>query len=167
MSYQVIIIEGGLTRDAEFRQVGQSSVAKIDVAVGSSYTRRDGQRVTETEYFNNIEVWDKPGINSYLTKGQNVLVQMQQKTETYTDQQGQQRKSIKYRAQVVQLIGSRPQTQPVEQPEPIPQRPVQQRPVPQPRPSRSTPPSPVPPPTPGDIENWNSSDLPFDYSPGV
>ena len=128
---------GNLTRDAEVRQVGQSVVAKIDVAVGSSYTRRDGTQVNETEYFNNIEIWDKPNLHQYLLKGQPVLVQMVQKTEVYNDQQGQQRKSLKYRAQVVQLCGSPSQHQGAQQQPPMgppqpqyqqPQAPMQQPP---------------------------------------
>ena len=110
---------GNLTRDVEVRQVGQSVVAKIDVAVGSSYTRRDGTQVNETEYFNNIEIWDKPNLHQYLLKGQPVLVQMVQKTEVYNDQQGQQRKSLKYRAQVVQLCGSPSQHQGTQQQPPM------------------------------------------------
>ena len=122
MSYQLTIIEGNLTRDAEIRQVGQSVVAKIDVAVGSSYTKRDGTQVNETEYFNNIELWDKPGVLQYLVKGQSVLVQMVQKTESYNDQQGQPRKAVKFRAQVVQLCGSpnRQQQQGTQQAPPAP-----------------------------------------------
>lgn len=128
---------GNLTRDVEVRQVGQSVVAKIDVAVGSSYTRRDGTQVNETEYFNNIEIWDKPNLHQYLLKGQPVLVQMVQKTEVYNDQQGQQRKSLKYRAQVVQLCGSPSQHQGAQQQPPMgppqpqyqqPQAPMQQPP---------------------------------------
>lgn len=128
---------GNLTRDAEVRQVGQSVVAKIDVAVGSSYTRRDGTQVNETEYFNNIEIWDKPNLHQYLLKGQPVLVQMVQKTEVYNDQQGQQRKSLKYRAQVIQLCGSPSQQQgaqpqapmgPPQYQQPMPPQPQYQQP---------------------------------------
>ena len=129
MSYQLIILKGNLTRDAEIRQIqGQDGtptvIAKVDIAVGESYVRRDGVQVNNVEYFNNIEIWNKPGINPYLLKGQSLLVQCIQKTETYTGNDGQQHKAVKYRAQVVELCGERRQEQqqpPMQQPPMQPQ----------------------------------------------
>ena len=111
MSYQQIIIQGNCTRDAEVRQVGQSQVAKIGVAVSEKYKGRDGQIQESTEFFD-VEIWDKAGVYPYLTKGQSVLIVGQQKTDKWQDQQGQNRESKKVRAQVVQLCGPRPQAQP-------------------------------------------------------
>lgn len=110
MSYQQIIIQGNCTRDAEVRQVGQSQVAKIGVAVSERFKNRDGQIQESTEFFD-VEIWDKAGVYPYLTKGQSVLIVGQQKTDKWQDQNGQNRESKKVRAQVVQLCGPRPQAQ--------------------------------------------------------
>ena len=120
MSYQQILIQGNCTRDAEVRQVGQSQVAKIGVAVSEKYKGRDGQIQESTEFFD-VEIWDKAGVYPYLVKGQSVLIVGQQKTDKWQDQQGQNRESKKVRAQVVQLCGPRPQAQQQQQaPAPAP-----------------------------------------------
>lgn len=111
MSYQQIIIQGNCTRDAEVRQVGQSQVAKIGVAVSEKFRNKEGAIQESTEFFD-VEIWDKAGVYPYLTKGQSVLIVGQQKTDKWQDQQGQNRESKKVRAQVVQLCGPRPQAQP-------------------------------------------------------
>lgn len=119
MSYQQIIIQGNCTRDAEVRQVGQSQVAKIGVAVSEKFRNKEGAIQESTEFFD-VEIWDKAGVYPYLTKGQSVLIVGQQKTDKWQDQQGQNRESKKVRAQVVQLCGPRPQ-----QAQPQPQAPAQ------------------------------------------
>jgi len=125
MSYQQILIQGNCTRDAEVRQVGQSQVAKIGVAVSEKFKGRDGQIQESTEFFD-VEIWDKAGVYPYLVKGQSVLIVGQQKTDKWQDQQGQNRESKKVRAQVVQLCGPRPQTQPQAPAQPArPQAPTQ------------------------------------------
>lgn len=150
MSYQLIILKGNLTRDAEIRQIqGQDGtptvIAKIDIAVGNSYTRRDGTQINEVEYFNNIEIWNKPGLNPYLLKGQSLLVQCVQKTETYTGNDGQQHKAVKYRVQAVDLCGERRQEQ-----QPAPQAPPQyQQPPMTPQYQQPMPPQPPMPGQPG------------------
>lgn len=159
MSYQQILIQGNCTRDAEVRQVGQSQVAKIGVAVSEKYKGRDGQIQESTEFFD-VEIWDKAGVYPYLTKGQSVLIVGQQKTDKWQDQNGQNRESKKVRAQVVQLCGSRP-AQPQAQapapgyapqpqyqaPAPPPQyapQPQYQAPAPPPQPTYQAPVPPTP-----------------------
>ena len=149
MSYQQILIQGNCTRDAEVRQVGQSQVAKIGVAVSEKYKGRDGQIQESTEFFD-VEIWDKAGVYPYLVKGQSVLIVGQQKTEKWQDQQGQNRESKKVRAQVVQLCGPRPQAQAQPQaPAPAPTYqapapPQYQQPAPAPAPQYAPPAQPQP-----------------------
>lgn len=110
MSYQQITILGNLTRDAEVRQVGQSQVAKIGIAVSDRFRKQDGTMGESTEFFD-AEIWDKAPVYPYLTKGQQVLVVGQIKTEKWTDQNGQQRETKKIRVLNIQLCGSKPQAQ--------------------------------------------------------
>lgn len=111
MSYQKILIQGNCTRDAEVRQVGQSQVAKIGVAVSERFRKQDGTIGENVEYFD-VEIWDKPGVYPYLVKGASVLIDGAQKTDRWQDQNGQNREAKKIRAQVVQLCGPRPQSAP-------------------------------------------------------
>lgn len=174
MSYQQIIIQGNCTRDAEVRQVGQSQVAKIGVAVSEKFRNKEGAIQESTEFFD-VEIWDKAGVYPYLTKGQSVLIVGQQKTDKWQDQQGQNRESKKVRAQVVQLCGPRPQAQPQAPAQPTrPQAPTQpyNQPAPppqyqQPAPQQYAPPAQPPQygPQPGYAPQYGSQaeapDLPF------
>lgn len=65
-----ITIAGGITRDAETRQAGQSDVTGFSVAVD----HRDGQNKS-TMYFD-CSMWGKRGaaLRQYLTKGTKVAV---------------------------------------------------------------------------------------------
>ena len=135
MSYQQITILGNLTRDAEVRQVGQSQVAKIGVAVSDRFRKQDGTTGESTEFFD-AEIWDKASVYPYLLKGQQVLLVGQFKTERWTDQNGQQRETRKIRVLNIQLCGSRPQAQ---QAPPAPQAPGY---APQPAPGYQAPPQP-------------------------
>lgn len=105
MSYQVVIIQGNLTRDAEIRQVGQNTVASIGVATSRRFKKQDGTIVEETE-FHNVEYWNAGAVQQYLVKGQSVLVQGEIRTEKWQDQQGNNRETKKIRASILQLCGS-------------------------------------------------------------
>lgn len=115
MSYQVVILQGNLTRDAEVRQVGQNTVASFGVATSRKLKKQDGTIAEETE-FHDVELWNNNGVYQYLTKGASVLVQGEIKTDKWTDQNGQQRERKKIRASIIQLCGSRQQAAPQGQP---------------------------------------------------
>lgn len=130
MSYQIVILQGNLTRDAEVRQVGQNQVAQFSVATSRRFKKADGSVGEESE-FHDIELWNQTGVFPYLKKGTALLVQGEIKTDKWTDQQGQQRSTKKIRAAVVQLCGPRPQP---AAPAPQPAAPqYQQAPAPRPQ----------------------------------
>lgn len=144
MSYQLVILQGNLTRDAEVRQVGQNTVASFSVATSRRYKKSDGTTSEETEY-HDIELWNNGGVHPYLTKGASVLVQGEIKTDKWQDQQGQTRERKKIRASLIQLCGGRPQQQTVAPAAPqytVPQPPVAPSYAPQPTqaPAYPTPP---------------------------
>ena len=107
MSFQVVILLGNLTRDAEVRQIGQNTVAVFGISTSHRFTK-NGEPTTETE-FHDIELWNNQGVYPYLKKGASVLVRGEIKTDRWTDQGGQQRERKKIRADILQLAGSRPQ----------------------------------------------------------
>ena len=119
MSVNKVILVGNLTRDAEFRQAGQSQVASFGVATSEKFKDRNGQMLEETE-FHNCEIFGSEGVYPYLKKGQQVYIEGKIKTDKWTDQQGQARESKKIRVFQLQLVGSRPQ-QPAA-PAPAPQQ---------------------------------------------
>ena len=64
-----VILIGRLTRDPELKTIGETSVAKFSLAVGSSY-KKGNEKVEETSFFE-CEVWGKLAdvLGQYATKG--------------------------------------------------------------------------------------------------
>lgn len=141
MSYQIVILQGNLTRDAEVRQVGQSSVASLGVATSRKFKKQDGTIGEETE-FHDVELWNNNGVYQYLTKGASVLVQGEIKTDKWTDQSGQQREKKKIRASVIQLCGPRQQQAQQQAPMAPPHPQYQQQPPMPPQYQQPQPPAP-------------------------
>jgi len=177
MSYQKVIIQGNLTKNAEVRQVGQNQVALIGVATSEKYKKNDGSIAEETE-FHDVEIWNMSGVTPYLTKGASVLVEGRIKTDRWTDNQGVTHEKKKIRADVLRLCGPRPQAAapapsyqqpagpvyaqaPVAPPAPTYQQPVQPAapaPAPAPQPQyQQAPPAPQPPVA----QTGQTDDLPF------
>ena len=154
---------GSVGKDPETRQFNDGGqVCNFTLATSRTFTDREGQKQEQTTWHNIVLNGKLANLSQYIHKGSKLYIEGEIRNRSFQTQDGQTRYVTEIIGQGVQLLDPKPQTQPAyEQPEPVPQRPVQQRSVPQPRASRPTPPSPVPPPTPGDIENWNSSDIPF------
>lgn len=148
---------GSVGKDPETRQFNDGGqVCNFTLATSRTFTDREGQKQEQTTWHNIVLNGKLANLSQYIHKGSKLYIEGEIRNRSFQTQEGQTRYVSEIIAQGVQLLDPKPQSQPTfEQPAP-------QRPIPQPRPSRPTPPSPVPPPTPGDIENWNSSDLPFD-----
>lgn len=95
-----ITIAGGITRDAETRQAGQSEVTSFSVAVD----HRDGQNKS-TMYFD-CSMWGRRGeaLRSYLTKGSKVCVTGDLGTREHNG-----KTYLQVRVDNVTLQGGRPQ----------------------------------------------------------
>jgi len=61
-------ITGRLTANAAIRQAGEKQVVGFSVAVNETYRRKDGEKITLTDYFD-CSFWLGTGIAPYLTKG--------------------------------------------------------------------------------------------------
>lgn len=134
---------GNLTRNAEVRQVGQSTVARFGLAMSEKFKKQDGTLGENTEFID-IDLWGQPGVHQYLVKGQMVYVEGSIRTEKWNDQQGQPQSATRIRAHMVQLLGPRPQA---AAPAPQPAAPqYQQAPAPQYAPQPQAP-APAPQPT--------------------
>lgn len=110
---------GNLTRDAEVRQVGQNSVARFGLAISEKFRKQDGTIGESTEFLD-VDLWGQVGVHQYLVKGQMVYVEGSVRTEQWTGNDGQQRRTTRIRANLIQLLGNRQQAQ--QHPAPSPQQ---------------------------------------------
>lgn len=107
MSYNKIILIGNLGRDPELRHLdNQKVVATFSLATNETTTDRNGEKRTETEWFN-IEMWDNQAkiAEKYLKKGSQVYIEGKLKTETWKDKEGIEKSRLKVRVQNFTLLG--------------------------------------------------------------
>lgn len=102
---------GNVGKEPENRQVGDNVVIKFTVATTERFTDRNGQQVDNTEW-HNVEYWSRNGnILQYLHKGTQVYVEGKLKTDSWQGQDGKTNHKTSIRAQVLQLLGGKPQGQ--------------------------------------------------------
>ena len=102
---------GNVGKEPENRQVGDNVVIKFTVATTERFTDRNGQQVDNTEW-HNIEYWSRNGgILQYLHKGTQVYVEGKLKTDSWQGQDGKTNYKTSIRAQILQLLGGKPQGQ--------------------------------------------------------
>ncbi|MDF7821097.1 single-stranded DNA-binding protein [Runella sp. MFBS21] len=104
-----VILLGNLGSDPEVRHLENgSAVARFNIATSESYTNRNGERVEQTEW-HRIELWDNLAkiAEQYLRKGNTVYIEGKLRTETWVDKEGKQREGKTVRANTMQLVGGR------------------------------------------------------------
>lgn len=109
MSINKVILVGNLGSDPEVRYLdGDRVVANFSLATNETYTDRQGNRVTQTEW-HRIEMWDSLAkvAEQYLKKGRQVYIEGKIKTEKWTDQNGVDKYTTRIRANVLQMLGNR------------------------------------------------------------
>jgi len=109
MSINKVILVGNLGSDPEVRYLdGDRVVANFSVATNETYTDRQGNRVTQTEW-HRIEMWDSLAkvAEQYLKKGRQVYIEGKIKTEKWTDQNGVDKYTTRIRANVLQMLGNK------------------------------------------------------------
>jgi len=107
MSYNKIILIGNLGRDPEMKHFdNQKVVASFSLATNETTTDKNGEKRTETEWFN-IEMWDNQAkiAEKYLKKGSQVYIEGKLKTETWKDKEGLEKSRMKVRVQNFTLLG--------------------------------------------------------------
>lgn len=123
MSVNKVILVGNVGRDVEMRHTPSgTAVAKFSLATNEVWKDKSGQRQEHTEW-HNIVAWGKLAeiCGTYVSKGRQLYVEGTLRTRTYDDEKGNRRYFTEVRANVIQLLGSRPQGVeaggPVESPE--------------------------------------------------
>ena len=104
-----VILIGNLGSDPEVRHLSSGSVvANFNIATSESYTNKNGERVTQTEW-HRIELWDGLAkvAEQYLKKGQTVYVEGKLKTENWQDSDGNNRTTTRIRGLNMTMLGGR------------------------------------------------------------
>ena len=104
-----VMIIGHLGRDPEMRYTPSGKpVTTFTVAVSRSWNSGDGERHTETEWFN-IVAWGNLAetCKQYLTKGQQVYIEGRLQTRHWDDKEGQKHTSVEIVANEMTFLSER------------------------------------------------------------
>jgi len=112
MSINKAIIVGRLGQDPELRKTN-TGTAVANFSVATSETYKD-EEITE---WHRVVCFDRLAeiCGEYLAKGRQVYVEGKLKTRTYTDRDGNERKSTEIKAYTVDFLGSRSDAQSLEE----------------------------------------------------
>jgi single-strand DNA-binding protein len=123
-----VMVIGHLGKDPEMRYTPSGRpVTTFTVAVSRSCNTADGERRTETEWFN-IVAWGNLAeiCKQYLYKGQQVYIEGRLQTRRWEDKESQKHTSVEVVANEMMMLGDRRDNnkaqesdQEVEGPEPI------------------------------------------------
>ncbi len=111
MSVNKVILVGNVGRDVELRHTpAGAAVARFSLATNEVWKDKNGQRQEHTEW-HNVVAWGKLAefCGTYVSKGRQLYVEGTLRTRTYDDEKGNRRYFTEVRANVIQLLGSRPQ----------------------------------------------------------
>lgn len=104
-----VMIIGHLGRDPEMRYTPSGKpVTTFTVAVSRSWNSGDGERHTETEWFN-IVAWGNLAetCKQYLTKGMLVYIEGRLQTRKWEDKEGQKHSSVEVVANEMTMLSER------------------------------------------------------------
>lgn len=110
-----VILVGNLGRDPEVRYTPSgTAVANFTLATTESWTDRDGEKQSHTEW-HRVVAWRRLGeiCGEYLAKGKQVYIEGRIRTKEWEDQEGNKRKTTEIEAQTMQMLGSRGQGEPL------------------------------------------------------
>ncbi|MBK7320245.1 MAG: single-stranded DNA-binding protein [Anaerolineales bacterium] len=102
-------IIGHLGKDPEMRYTPSGKpVTTFSVAVSRSWNSADGERHSETEWFN-VVAWGNLAeiCKQYLVKGQQVFVEGRLQTRRWDDKEGQKHTSVEIVANEMMMLGDR------------------------------------------------------------
>ncbi len=107
-TYNRVLLIGRLGKDPDLRYTQSGTpVANLSMATDESYTDREGNRQSRTEW-HKVVVWNRQAetVSNYLGKGRLILVEGSLQTNKWQDQQGQNRATTEIRAQRVVFMDS-------------------------------------------------------------
>ncbi len=104
-----VMILGNLGRDPEMRYTPSGRpVTTFSIAVSRSWNTADGERHTETEWFN-IVAWGKLAetCKQYLAKGKQVYIEGRLQTRRWEDKEGVKHSAVEVVANEMIMLGER------------------------------------------------------------
>ncbi len=110
MSVNKVILVGNVGKDPEVRHLDSGvAVANFPLATSESYTAKNGDRVTSTEW-HNIVLWRKLAevAEKYVTKGRQLYIEGRIQTRSFDDKEGNKRYITEVVGNVMQMLGSPP-----------------------------------------------------------
>jgi single-strand DNA-binding protein len=113
-SLNKIQLIGHLGRDAELRHTSSGqAVSNFSVATTEKWKDKDGQLQEKTEW-HRVNWWGKgaEAVSQYLLKGGLAYVEGRIETRTWTDKDGQERKSVEVVAHTVKVLSKRQAAEP-------------------------------------------------------
>lgn len=117
-SVNKVIIVGNLGTDPEVRTLTSGTkVAKLNIATSETYTNKEGQKVTNTEW-HKVNVWRGLAdiAERYLTKGSSVYVEGKLRTRSYDDKDGVTRYVTEIEGDNMTMLGGRSDSSPAAVP---------------------------------------------------
>lgn len=109
MSVNKVILVGNVGKDPEIRNLDAGvKVANFPLATSETYTAKNGEKVTTTEW-HNIVLWRGLAdvAEKYVTKGRQLYIEGRIRTRNYDDQAGNKRYITEIYGDVMQLLGNR------------------------------------------------------------
>lgn len=106
-----VILIGNITKDIELRQSNSGKfVVEFSIAINNGKDQQGNELPAD---FINCTAWNKTAevLSKYATKGTKVGIEGAMKTQTWTDQQGNNRYKTYVLVDRVELLGGRPQQQ--------------------------------------------------------
>lgn len=106
-----VILVGNLGADPEVKYLeGDNTVANLRLATTEAYKNRNGERVEQTEW-HDLEMWGAQAkiAEQYLKKGSQIYVEGKIKTDSWQDEQGQNRYRTKIRVLSFTMLGAKPE----------------------------------------------------------
>ena len=120
-SFNKVVLMGNLTKKPELREVGDSQVCNMSMAINKSYINKQTDEKVNKVTFVEISAWGKTAENAakYLDKGSPVLIEGSLQMQTWKDKtSGGNRSKLSVRAVSVQFLGSKPDAEkPAEAPD--------------------------------------------------
>jgi single-strand DNA-binding protein len=109
MSINKVILVGNVGKDPEIRHLDSGvAVATFTLATSETYTAKNGDRITSTEW-HNIVLWRGLAevAEKYVRKGKQLYIEGRIRSRSYEDKDGLKRYITEIYGDVMKLLGSR------------------------------------------------------------
>lgn len=109
MSVNKVILVGNVGKDPEVRHLDSGvAVANFSLATSESYTAKNGERVTTTEW-HNIVLWRGLAevAEKYVTKGRQLYIEGRIRTRSWDDKDGNKRYTTEIYGDSMQMLGTK------------------------------------------------------------